>query len=71
MSFAATGFDKAIAAAVLAAAGALVTAAQSGPLGTNDYIAAIVVGVVAGLGVYFKANKAPSPAAPPFAKPAP
>lgn len=57
-----TGFDKAIAAAILAAAGALVTAAQNGPLGTNEYIAAVVVGLVTGLGVYFKANAAPSSA---------
>ncbi len=57
-----TGFDKAIAAAILAAAGALVTAAQGGHgLSEADYISAAVVGLVAGLAVYFKAN---APAAP-------
>lgn len=58
VSVALTGFDKAIAAAILAAAGALVTAAQAGPLDTNSYIAAAVSGIVAGLAVYFKANAA-------------
>ncbi len=52
-----TGFDKAIAAAILAAAGALVTAAQGGhSLGTPEYVAAAVAGLVAGLAVYFKRN---------------
>lgn len=63
MNFAVTGFDKAIAAAILAAAGALVAAGQKGALGTNDYIAAAVAGVIAGLAVYFKAN-APAAVAP-------
>jgi hypothetical protein len=52
-----TGFDKAIAAGVLAMAGALVTAAQGGHgLGLPEYIVAAVAGIVAGLAVYFKAN---------------
>jgi 4-amino-4-deoxy-L-arabinose transferase-like glycosyltransferase len=61
LNFAITGFDKAITAAILTAATALVTAAQRGPLGTNEFIAAAVAGVVAGLAVYFKANAAPAP----------
>lgn len=66
MNFAVTGFDKAIAAAVLAAAGALVTAAQNGrALTENDYIAAAVAGIVAGLAVYFKSNAAPAAPAKP------
>jgi hypothetical protein len=52
-----TGFDKAIAAAILAAATALVVASQNGPLTfPADYIAAAVAGVITGLGVYFKRN---------------
>ena len=52
MNLALTGFDKAIAAAILAAAGSLVTAAQIGPLNTNAYVAAVVAGLLAGLAVY-------------------
>ena len=56
MNFSLTGFDKAIAAAILAAAGVLVTASQSGSLTQADYIGAVVTGLVAGLAVYFKSN---------------
>ena len=56
---------KALAAAVLAAAGALVAAQQShGTLVEADYISAAVVGLVAGLGVYFIPNAAPAAKAP-------
>jgi len=55
---------KAIAAAVLTAATALVAAAQKGPLGTNEYIAAAVAGVVAGVTVYFVPNAPPAAAKP-------
>ncbi|MFI5354973.1 MAG: hypothetical protein ACHQX0_05125 [Desulfobaccales bacterium] len=58
---------KALAAAILAAAGVLVSAAQVHALGQADYIAAVAAAVVAGLGVYFVPNSpatAPIPPAP-------
>lgn len=53
---------KAVAAAVIAAASALVAASQKGPLGETDYIAAAVAGIVAGIGVFFIPNAAAAPA---------
>jgi hypothetical protein len=53
---------KAVAAAVLAAAGVLVASAQKGTLGTNEYISAVVAGLVAGVGVFFIPNAPPTPA---------
>lgn len=66
MKFAFTSFDKAILAAVLAPLISLgTTYLNGGELDQKTIIAAVVAAVVAGLGVYFKANAAPA------AKPAP
>lgn len=54
---------KAVGAAVLAAATALVTASQKGPIGTPDYIAAVVAALIAGVGVFLIPNAPPKPAA--------
>ena len=56
MSFNFTSFDKAIAAAVLAAAGVLATAAQGGSVTEQDYIGAAITAIVSGLAVYLKGN---------------
>lgn len=67
MKFAFTPFDKAIVAAVLAPLISLgTTYLNGGELDQKTIIAAVVAAVVAGLGVYFKANAAPvvKPAAP-------
>lgn len=53
---------KALAAAVLAAASALVASAQAGPLGVNEYVAAAVAGLIAGVAVFLIPN-APAKAA--------
>ena len=64
MKFAITSFDKAITAAVLAAASMLTKASiDHGTLTEADYISAAVAGVIAGLAVYLKAN-APGTSAP-------
>jgi hypothetical protein len=47
---------KAIAAAVIAAAGVIVTASQKGSVGTPDYIAAAVAALIAGVGVFLIPN---------------
>lgn len=60
MNYSIAQVRKAIAAAVIAAAGALVAASQKGPLGTPEYVAAVVVGLVAGLGVFFVPNAPPA-----------
>ena len=52
-----TSFDKAIVAAVLAPILSLATSwVQGGDLDTKTVIAAVVSGIVAGIGVYLKAN---------------
>jgi hypothetical protein len=61
---------KAIAAAVLAAAGYLVAASQQGSIGTNEYIAAGVAGLLAGIAVYFTPNAASAAANPTLVPPA-
>ena len=52
-----TSFDKAIVAAVLAPLLSLGTSwVQGGDLDTKTVVAAIVSGLIAGIGVYLKAN---------------
>jgi len=58
---------KAVAAAILAAAGVLVSASQVHSLGQADYIAAVAAAVVAGLGVYFVPNSPATDPIPPAA----
>lgn len=56
MTYSLAQVRKALAAAVLGAAAVLVTASQKGAVGTPDYIAAVVAGLVAGVSVFLIPN---------------
>ncbi len=72
MKFAFTSFDKAILAAFLAPITSLATSfLNGGNVDGKDLAAALIASAIAGVVVYFKANKAPAPVAPVVAAAAP